>query len=97
MKLWSRIKSTLRNLLRKPQIESQLDQEIRAYVDMVTDEKIAAGMSASEARRTALAELGGLEQVKQAVRERRTGPGSNSCGRMCVTLCGKCAATAGSL
>jgi hypothetical protein len=55
MKLWSRIKSTLRNLFRKPQIESHLDQELRAYVDLVTDEKIAAGMSAAEARRTALA------------------------------------------
>ena len=40
MEFWSRIKSTLRNLFRKPQIESHLDQELRAYVDMVTDEKI---------------------------------------------------------
>ena len=46
MKLWPRIKSTLRNLFRKPQIESHLDQELRAYVDMVTDEKISAGISA---------------------------------------------------
>ena len=73
MKLWPRIKSTLRNLFRKPQIESHLDQELRAYVDMVTDEKISAGISASEARRIALAELGGIEQVKQAVREGRAG------------------------
>ena len=75
MKLWSRIKSTLRNLFRKPQIESHLDQELRAYVDMVTDEKISAGISAPEARRIALAELGGMEQVKQAVREHRAGTG----------------------
>jgi predicted permease len=73
MKLWPRIKSTLRNLFRKPQIESHLDQELRAYVDMVTDEKISAGISASEARRIALAELGGIEQVKQSVREGRAG------------------------
>jgi predicted permease len=75
MEYWSRTKSALRNLFRKPQIESHLDQEIHAYVDMVTDEKIAAGMSASEARRSALAELGGMEQVKQAVREHRAGTG----------------------
>ena len=75
MKLWSRINSTLRNLFRKPQIESQLDQELRAYIDLVTDEKISTGMSASEARRLALAELGGMEQVKQAVREHRAGTG----------------------
>jgi predicted permease len=73
MRLWFRFKSALRNLFRKPRIESQLDDEVRAYVDMVTDEKVAAGMSLSEARRTAMAEFGGIEQVKQAVRDTRTG------------------------
>jgi putative ABC transport system permease protein len=75
MKLWSHSKSTLRNLFRKPQVESHLDQELRAYIDMVTEERICSGMSASEARRTALAEFGGMEQVKQAVREHRAGTG----------------------
>lgn len=73
MKLWSRIKSLLRNLFRKQQVESQLDDEVHAYVDLLTDEKIAAGISAAEARRTALAEAGGVEQVKQAVRDHRAG------------------------
>ncbi len=59
----------MRNLFRKQQVESQLDEEIHAYVDLVTEERIAAGMSRSEARRTALAEFGGVEQVKQAVRD----------------------------
>ncbi len=75
MKLWNRIKSAARNLLRKEQIESQLDDELRACVDMMTHERIAAGMSPSEARRTALAEFGGVEQVKQAVRGHRAGVG----------------------
>src|SRR5271170_6140226 len=75
MKLWSRIDSALRNLFRKQQVESQLDEEVRAYVDMVTDERIAAGVAPSEARRTALAEFGGIEPVKQAVREDRAGVG----------------------
>ncbi|MFY9940133.1 MAG: ABC transporter permease, partial [Silvibacterium sp.] len=43
------------------------------YVDMITDERIAAGMPASEARRMALAEFGGIEQVKQTVRDNRAG------------------------
>ena len=38
-------------------------------------------MSASEARRTALAELGGMEQVKQAVREHRAGTGIELLGQ----------------
>ena len=73
MKLWSRINSLLRNLFRKQQVERQLDDELRAYVDMITDERIAAGMPASEARRIALAEFGGIEQVKQTVRDNRAG------------------------
>ncbi len=73
MKLWSRTTSMLRNLFRKRQVEKQLDDEMHAYVDMLTDERIAAGMSASEARRTAQAEFGGIEQLKQAVRDQRAG------------------------
>jgi len=73
MKLWSRLKSICRNLFRKPPIENQLDDEVRAYVDMIADERIAAGMSTSEARRTALIEAEGMEQVKQAVRDHRAG------------------------
>jgi predicted permease len=42
---------------------------------MMTSEREAAGMPAAEARRTALAEFGGVEQVKQAVREDRAGSG----------------------
>ena len=75
MSLWSHIVSTLRNFFRRQQVESQLDDEVRSYVDLIADERIAAGMSPSEARRTALADSGGIEQVKQAVRDRRAGAG----------------------
>jgi predicted permease len=81
MKLWSRIRSAARNLLRKQQVEGQLDDEIRACVDMMTQERMAAGMPPSEARRTALAEFGGVEQVKQAVRGRRAGVGLELLGQ----------------
>jgi predicted permease len=73
MNHWFRLRSLLANLLRKERVERQLDNELRVYVEMVTEEKITAGLSASEARRTALAEFGGIEQVKQAVRDHRTG------------------------
>jgi len=75
MSFWSNFVSALRNLFRKQQVEIQLDDEVRSYVDLITDERIAAGMSASEARRTALADCGGIEQVKQSVRDRRAGAG----------------------
>ncbi|HTY83855.1 MAG TPA: ABC transporter permease [Silvibacterium sp.] len=73
MKILSRARSAMRNLFRKPQVEAQLDEELRAYVDMMTEEKIAAGVPASEARKNVLAEMGGVEQVKQAVRDHRAG------------------------
>jgi predicted permease len=71
--MWSHIKSALRNLLHKQQVESELDDEIASYVTAVTDEKIAAGLAPEEARRRALAECGGTGHVKQAVRNSRAG------------------------
>jgi predicted permease len=75
LKLWFRIESALRNLLHKSHIESELDAEIRGYVDAAADEKIASGIPPEEVRRQALVECGGMEQVKQAVREHRAGAG----------------------
>ena len=72
MKLLSRMQAALRRLVETSKADQELDAEIRAYVDTMTDERIAAGMTAAEARRTALAEFGGTEQVKQAVRDSRT-------------------------
>src|SRR5580700_9540673 len=73
MALLSRIRATLRNLLHRRQVEARLDAEVRTYTEMLTEEKVAAGMVPAEARRKALAESGGLEQIKQAVRDRRAG------------------------
>lgn len=63
----------LRNLFRKDEIEKDLDAEVRAFVAMVADEKVAAGAPKAEAERQARSECGGMEQVKQAVRDGRSG------------------------
>jgi putative ABC transport system permease protein len=81
MGLESRIRNVLRNLMNKPRAEAELDDELRAYVEMVTEEKVAAGLSPEEARRSTLAEFGGVEQVKQAVREERAGAGLELLGQ----------------
>jgi hypothetical protein len=73
MGIWRRIKTAVSNLLHKDRLESDLDAEIREYVDAVADEKIRSGMSPFEARCSTLAEIGGMEQVKQGVRESRAG------------------------
>ena len=67
---WS---SLLRNLFRRSRVEQDLDDEIRSYLEALTAEKIAAGMTVEQARRAAAIELGGVEQVKERVREVRMG------------------------
>jgi putative ABC transport system permease protein len=54
-------------------MESDLDAELRAYVDLITSQKIRSGMDAGEARRAALAESEGVEAVKERVRDVRAG------------------------
>ncbi len=73
MPLLSRLSSLRRNLLGKPRVERDLDAELRAYLEQLKDEKIRSGMPRSEARRAALLELGGMEQVKEEVRGIRMG------------------------
>src|ERR1051326_5259014 len=64
----SRIRTLWRNLLHKQRVDNDLDAEVRAYVEQVAAEKEAAGMTREAARRAALGEFGGVEQVKEEVR-----------------------------
>jgi putative ABC transport system permease protein len=70
---WCRLKSMWRNLFRRRAVEKDLDDEVRAYVEMLAEEKIGTGTGAEEARRIALAGFGGAERLKQSVREERAG------------------------
>jgi putative ABC transport system permease protein len=69
----SRLASLYRNLRGGKRVERDLDDELRAYLDQLTDEKRAAGLEAQEARRAARIEFGGVEQVKEEVRQVRSG------------------------
>lgn len=73
MPLFSRTKSLVRNLFRRDHAERDVDAELRSYLDLLTEEKIASGLGAAEARRAAKIELGGVEQVKEQVRDSRAG------------------------
>lgn len=72
---WNRIASTFRNLTHRRATEDRLDEELRAHLQLLIDEKIAAGLDPTEARRLAQIEIGGIEPVRQAVRDRRAGAG----------------------
>src|SRR5579863_908539 len=50
----------------------ELDDEIGYHLEAKTEENIAKGMTREEARRAALIELGGVEQVKENMRSVRT-------------------------
>src|SRR5580698_4069857 len=69
----TRILSLFRNLFRKRAIEQALDDELRSTLEALTEEKIEQGLSQAVARREALIEIGGIEQVKDGVRAARAG------------------------
>src|SRR3984957_15569699 len=73
MQFRSRLESLMRNLLRKHEVDADLEEELESYATMLADERVAGGISRSEARRSTLAELGGIEHIKQSVRDGRTG------------------------
>jgi hypothetical protein len=81
MPIASRISSVFRSLFRRGQLEQQLDEELRSYVDHIVDEKTRAGMPLAQARREARIELGGAEQVKERVRGRRIVAGLDRLGQ----------------
>jgi hypothetical protein len=51
--------------------ERELAAEMESHLQMHIDENLRTGMSGQEARRQALIKLGGIEQAKMLVRERR--------------------------
>lgn len=55
-----------------------IDAELESHVQMHIDDNVHAGMSPEQARRQALIRLGGLEQTRQAWRERRGLPSLES-------------------
>jgi putative ABC transport system permease protein len=69
----TRIVSLFRNLFRKDTVDQALHDELESSVELLTEEKIKEGLSPSAARRQALVELGGVEQVKEEVRAARAG------------------------
>jgi predicted permease len=73
MPLLPELSSLWRNLFRRDQLEQDLNEEVRAYLELLVEEKIKEGLKPEEARRAALIELGGVEQVKERVREIRIG------------------------
>ena len=67
-----RIFAFIRNLTRRRKVEQDLADEVGSYVDLSIQRKIRDGMNETDARRDAVVELGGTEQLKEQVRDVRS-------------------------
>jgi putative ABC transport system permease protein len=68
-----RILAFLRNIIRRRKVEQDLADEVSSYVDLATQRKMKEGLNETDARRAALVELGGAEQLKEQMRDVRMG------------------------
>jgi predicted permease len=58
-------------LVRRRQLDTRLDAELRDHVDRLTADYLRAGLTAAEARRRACADFGGIVQVAEQCRDQR--------------------------
>jgi predicted permease len=60
-----------RSLFGRPRLEDEMAHELRFHLEEQIRENLNAGMPPDEARRAALADIGGLDRVKEACRDSR--------------------------
>jgi putative ABC transport system permease protein len=68
MSVLRNISSGLRSLFRRERVERELDEELRAFLEMAAEEKMKQGMSRKEALRAVRLERGSPETTKEVVR-----------------------------
>lgn len=61
----------LRSIFRRNRVEQELDEELRFHLDQRSEQNLARGMDAREARRQASLALDGLERCKEECRDTR--------------------------
>src|SRR5579862_8384366 len=59
----------LNKVFHRSRTEAELDSELRGFLEMAVDQRIHDGMDPAAARRAALLEFGGVEAVKDQVRD----------------------------
>ena len=74
----SRAASFWRTWFHREQLDRDLDDEVRAYLEELVARKVTAGQNADAARRDALIEIGGVDLLKDDVRGVRVGQGVES-------------------
>src|SRR5579862_3315730 len=60
-----------RSIVRRPQVDRELDEELQFHLENHIAQLVAAGMDPGQARRRALLEFDGLERSKEECRDMR--------------------------
>ena len=81
MKLLHRLASVVRWIAYRHRVETDLDEELKTFVEMAAADHVRNGATPTEARRLALLQVGGVEQVKEHVRTARHGGWLDATGR----------------
>jgi len=68
MNIFRNVTAGLKELMRRNKSESELSEELKAYVQDAAEAKVRAGATPEEALRSARLEVGGIETVKHQVR-----------------------------
>jgi putative ABC transport system permease protein len=68
MNVFRHVAAGLKELIRRNKTESELSEELNAYVQNAAEAKVQAGATPEEALRSARLEMGGMESVKHQVR-----------------------------
>jgi predicted permease len=68
-----RLRVLWNNVFRRKLLDRDLDEELQAYLELVSAEKMRKGVSSEEAYRDARRDTGGVEQIKESVRDVRAG------------------------
>jgi putative ABC transport system permease protein len=66
------VAARLRGLFLRDRLERELDDEVRFHLEMLAEDNRRAGMNPTEARYKAMRSFGGVEPMKETLRERRT-------------------------
>lgn len=66
--------SRVAGVFHKGRRDRELEEELAAHLEMLAEQNVERGMTPEQARRAARIELGGGEQIKEAVREQRGVP-----------------------
>ena len=69
MRLVHWLRSLWANLVHRTRVEESLDDELQAYLELLTDDYQKRGLAPDDARRAALVDIGGVTQVKESTRD----------------------------